>query len=45
MDVVQAIYAGHGQRPRQGRIRFEGNAYPEAQFPGLDFIRKATVVR
>lgn len=45
MEVVQAIYAGHGQRPDQGRIRFEGNAYLKAQFPGLDFIRKAAVIR
>jgi len=45
MSVVEAIYAGYGQTPDQGRITMEGNAYLKGQFPRLDFIKKARVVR
>ena len=43
MSVVDAIYAGYGEMPDQGRITTEGNAYLKQQFPRLDFISKATV--
>jgi peptidyl-prolyl cis-trans isomerase A (cyclophilin A) len=45
MSVVDAIYAGYGETPDQGRITAEGNAYLKQQFPRLDFIRKATVAK
>jgi peptidyl-prolyl cis-trans isomerase A (cyclophilin A) len=45
MDAVQGIHAGYGEMPDQGRITFEGNAYLKGQFPRLDFVRKATIVR
>lgn len=50
MDVVDALYAGYGEGapsgrgPDQGRIQMEGNAYLTAQFPELDYIRRATVI-
>jgi len=44
MDTVNAIYAGHGQTPRQDRIQSEGNTYLKKEFPKLDYIKKATVL-
>jgi len=44
MDVVDHIYAGYGERPDQGRIEAQGNAYLAAQFPHLDSITRATIV-
>jgi peptidyl-prolyl cis-trans isomerase A (cyclophilin A) len=44
MDVVDRIHAGYGERPEQGRIATEGNAYLEREFPELDFIRTARVL-
>jgi len=43
MDVVDALYAQYGETPNQTRIRDQGNAYLEANFPLLDFILSATV--
>lgn len=45
MEVVQAIYAGYGETPDQGQITYQGNGYLKGQFPRLDFIKKATIVR
>ena len=44
MDVVDHIYAGYGERPDQGQIEAQGNAYLAAQFPHLDSITRATIV-
>ncbi len=43
MKVVDAINAEYGQRPDQGRITQEGNAYLKREFPRLDFVERATV--
>jgi len=43
MDVVDEIYSGYGERPDQGRIQAEGNAYLDKEFPKLDKIIKASV--
>ncbi|MEM0914206.1 MAG: peptidylprolyl isomerase [Planctomycetota bacterium] len=43
MDVVESLYAGYGERPDQGRIQFEGNAYLDAEFPKLDKIESTEV--
>lgn len=42
-DVVQEIYPGYGERPNQGLIGQQGNAYLTEQFPKLDYI-KATKI-
>lgn len=44
MDVVESINAEYGERPDQGRIQSQGNAYLTAQFPNIDGIIKATIV-
>jgi peptidyl-prolyl cis-trans isomerase A (cyclophilin A) len=45
MDVVDKLYSEYGRNnvPDQRRIKSEGNAYLSAEYPKLDFIRKATV--
>jgi peptidyl-prolyl cis-trans isomerase A (cyclophilin A) len=51
MEVFDRIYFGYGEGaprgagPEQGRIEQEGNAYLEREFPRLDYIRTARVVR
>ena len=45
MDVVDRIYAGYGERPDQQLIETQGNAYLAKQFPKLDSIAKAQIVR
>jgi len=44
MGVVDKIYSGYGERPDQGLIETQGNAYLASQFPKLDSIAKATIV-
>ncbi|MFN7935754.1 MAG: peptidylprolyl isomerase [Bryobacteraceae bacterium] len=44
MDVVDRITAQYGESPDQGAITAQGNAYLKANFPNLDFIKKATIV-
>jgi len=51
MDVVDKIYSGygegapHGAGPDQGRIQQEGNTYLKKEFPKLDYIRSAAILR
>jgi cyclophilin family peptidyl-prolyl cis-trans isomerase len=45
MAVVDGIYAGYGELPDQGRITMEGNRYLESQFPKLDYVKKADILR
>jgi len=43
MAVVDKINAQYGERPDQGEIMSKGNAYLNAAFPKLDYIKKATI--
>ncbi|MGQ9588712.1 MAG: peptidylprolyl isomerase [Planctomycetota bacterium] len=49
MDVVDSFYAGYGEGaprgrgPDQGRMQVQGNAYLKAEFPLLDYIRRAEI--
>ena len=43
MDLVDKINAEYGERPAQGRIQMEGNAYLNKEFPKLDYVKKATI--
>lgn len=51
MQVVDAIYSGYGEGaprgngPSQSRIQYEGNQYLKQEFPRLDYITKATIVK
>jgi peptidyl-prolyl cis-trans isomerase A (cyclophilin A) len=51
MEVVDALYTGYGegaprgQGPTQDRIVKEGEAYLAKEFPQLDQVRRATVVK
>ena len=47
MKVVDAIYGGYGDPPQdsQERIASEGNAYLAKNFPKLDYIKSATIVK
>jgi peptidyl-prolyl cis-trans isomerase A (cyclophilin A) len=51
LSAVDALYGGYGEGapmgggPDQTRIGYEGNAYLERDFPQLDYIRTARVVK
>lgn len=44
MEIVDKIQSKYRERPNQGGIQEEGNAYLKGEFPDLDFIKKATIV-
>ena len=44
-NVVQNLYSGYGEKPDQTQIQKQGNAYLLSQFPMLDYIRTARVLR
>ncbi len=51
MEVVDSLYKGYGEGaprgrgPDQGRIQDEGNAYLEKDFPELDSVKQAEIVK
>ena len=44
MSVVESFNREYGERPDQNEIRARGNAYLNAQFPNLDYIKKAEIL-
>jgi peptidyl-prolyl cis-trans isomerase A (cyclophilin A) len=47
MEIVDKLYSEYGRTnvPDQRRIKAEGNAYLNAEYPKLDFIKTATIER
>jgi peptidyl-prolyl cis-trans isomerase A (cyclophilin A) len=45
MDVVEKLYSGYGEQPDQRSIQEQGNAYLDKEWPKLDAITKATIVK
>jgi peptidyl-prolyl cis-trans isomerase A (cyclophilin A) len=45
MDVVDSLYKGYGEAPNQALIQAQGNAYLDGQFPKLDGIKHAEIVK
>jgi peptidyl-prolyl cis-trans isomerase A (cyclophilin A) len=45
MEVVDKINPEYREKPDQGRIQMQGNAYLGKTFPKLDYINKATIVK
>jgi peptidyl-prolyl cis-trans isomerase A (cyclophilin A) len=43
MDAVEKINADSGEKPNQGMIQSQGNAYLKKDFPKLDYVKKATI--
>jgi peptidyl-prolyl cis-trans isomerase A (cyclophilin A) len=43
MEIVEHINSQYGEKPNQGTIQSEGNAYLNRDFPKLDFVKKATI--
>jgi peptidyl-prolyl cis-trans isomerase A (cyclophilin A) len=43
MDHIDALYPGYGESPDQQMITTQGNTYLQAQFPQLDFVKKASI--
>jgi len=45
MNVAEKINAEYGERPDQGSITTQGNAYLMKSFPKLDYIKTATIAQ
>jgi peptidyl-prolyl cis-trans isomerase A (cyclophilin A) len=45
MEFVDQIYAGYREKPNQGKIQQEGNAYIEKEFPKLSWISAVKVIQ
>jgi len=47
METVEKLFSGYGREkePDQRRIIREGNAYLDKEFPNLDAVRRAAIVR
>ena len=45
MNIVEKINAEYGEKPDQGSITSQGNAYLTKAFPKLDYIKAATIAK
>jgi peptidyl-prolyl cis-trans isomerase A (cyclophilin A) len=45
MDVAEKINAQYAEKPNQGEITAQGNAYLNKEFPKLDYIKTATIAK
>jgi peptidyl-prolyl cis-trans isomerase A (cyclophilin A) len=45
MDIAESITAQYAEKPNQGEITSQGNAYLNKEFPKLDFIKTATIAK
>jgi peptidyl-prolyl cis-trans isomerase A (cyclophilin A) len=45
MEAVDKITSQYGERPDQGLIQMNGNAYLSKAFPNLDYVRRATIAK
>ena len=45
MQLVDQFFSGYGEAPDQGSIRQQGKAYVDRNFPNLDRILKAEIVK
>ena len=41
MEIVDHIYGGYGEEPKQWKIEEQGNSYLEKDFPKLSYISTA----
>ena len=45
MDIAESITAQYAEKPNQGEITSQGNAYLSKEFPKLDYIKTATIAK
>jgi hypothetical protein len=43
MDLAEKINAEYAEKPNQGSITAQGNAYLTKEFPKLDYIKTAAI--
>jgi len=44
-DVVKKITSEYGQRPDQGKIQSQGNAYLKPTYPNMDYIKSVSLLK